>query len=183
MAWAESDGFNEEIRVARLNAAGDAWVEVGAAADPASPINVDPSRNADEPSLIGIGGVPYVAWVEGDGTNDELRVARLDSTGGFWVQVGAATNPASPINNDPIGDARYVSLTALGGIPHVAWSENAGGSGLSQIRVARLNGAGNDWEEIVGGRDPDQLGPGQRRGVQPEPEAGRRGPARRLGGE
>ena len=154
VAWEEWDGTNDEIRVARLNAAGNAWELVGAAADPASPINHDATRNARDPSLIGIGGVPYVAWSERDaGSNFELRVARLHFSGAFWEPVGQTASPASPVNADPAQDAEGPSLASLGGVPYVGWSESSA-STPSQIRVARLNGAGTDWDEIVGGATP-----------------------------
>src|SRR5205814_2014092 len=82
VAWAEHDGTNAELRVSKLNGAGTAWTQVVGGA---SPINQDPNRAAFEPSLTSIGGVPYVAWEENDGTNDEIRVSKL--TGGVWTQV------------------------------------------------------------------------------------------------
>src|SRR5438093_5911615 len=107
----------------------------------ASPINQANDQNAFEPSLTAI-GVPYVAWSEFDGTNDELRVARLNGAGTAWAQpVGGA----SPINQANNRDALEPSLTSIGGVPYVAWNESD--SRRAARRVARLNGAGTAWEQ------------------------------------
>jgi hypothetical protein len=75
VAWPESDGINTEVRVSRLNAAGTAWEEVVGGA---SPIHHASDRSAFAPSLTAVGGVPYVAWREDDGTKNEVRVSRLE---------------------------------------------------------------------------------------------------------
>ena len=98
VAWEEQDSLSVKIRVARLNADGTGWDKVGASLNPGSPINQTPNRSAHDPSLIAIGDVPYVAWTEDDGTNDEIRVARLNSAGTGWEKVGQTLSPASPIN-------------------------------------------------------------------------------------
>jgi hypothetical protein len=40
-------------------------------------LNVDPTKNSFGPSITIIGGVPYVAWYESNGTANQVRVARL----------------------------------------------------------------------------------------------------------
>lgn len=201
VAWAEDDGVNFEIRVARLNAAGTAWTEVVGGL---SPINHAANRDAIDPQLISVGGVPHVAWVETDGVALQLRAARLNTAGTDWEELagGSSANAsptqlaaspsladvggvawlawreddgvnfeirvahpnaagtdwdevvggASPVNRDPAQDGGHPSLTALGGVPYVAWDE-AEPSGR-QVRAARLNGAGTDWVEVVGGTSP-----------------------------
>jgi hypothetical protein len=146
VAWAEMDGVNSEIHVARLNAAGTAWDKV---ADSASPINKSPTLNATAPSLTAIGGVPYVAWSETDGTNSEIRVARLNATGTAWEKVA---DSASPINESPSRGAETPSLVAIAGVPYVAWFEYDG-TGY-EIRVARLNAAGTAWEKVADAASP-----------------------------
>jgi hypothetical protein len=146
VAWHEDDGTNTEIRVSRLNAAGTAWE--GVVGGP-SPINHDSNRSAFAPSLTAIGGVPYVAWDEDDGTNSEIRVSRLNAAGTAWEEV---VGGASPINHDSNRSAFDVSLTAIGGVPYVAWSETDGVN--DEVRVSRLNAAGTAWEEVVGGASP-----------------------------
>src|SRR5688572_30714551 len=49
VAWSEHDGTSEKVRVAKLNAAGTDWVEIGGA------LNHTPSAGAQEPSLASIG--------------------------------------------------------------------------------------------------------------------------------
>ena len=153
VAWREFDSTegNSEIRVARLNAAGTAWEQVVGGA---SPINQANDQNGDSPSLTAIGGVPYVAWTEHDGANQEIRVSRLNAAGTAWEQV---VGGASPINESPTGDAFLPRLTAIGGVPYVAWTEDDGVN--EEIRVARLNAAGTDWEQVVGGASPINQSP------------------------
>ena len=147
VAWSEDDGTNYELRVSRLNAAGTAWQEVVGGP---SPINHAGDRNATDPSLTAIGGVPYVAWHEDDGTNDELRASRLNAAGTAWEQV---VGGPSPINHADNRNARAASLTAIGRLPYVAWREDDGTNNY-EVRVSRLNAAGTAWQEVVGGPSP-----------------------------
>jgi hypothetical protein len=145
VTWSEIDSGNvNQVRVARLNTAGDAWEQVGGA------LNEDPSKNAVEPSVADVGGVPYVAWSETDGLPaDQIRVARLDSTGTTWEIVAAG----SQINEAFNQNAEHPSLAAIGGVPYVAWSE-PNSSAKNQVRVARLDSTGTAWEQVVGGGSP-----------------------------
>ena len=87
VAWSEwTPGGTYQIRAARLNAAGTAWSEVVA-----SPLNYDPARNARQPSVTDFGGVPYVAWSEFNGTDWQLRVAKLNAGGTAWTEVDGRT--------------------------------------------------------------------------------------------
>lgn len=147
VAWAEEpvpDSTQGRIRVSRLNAAGTAWTEVVGGTNP---INKDPSAQGAFPSLIGIGGVPYVAWQEGYG-DPRIHVSTLDVAGTAWVEIGSG--PA-PINHDPSRWSRYPKLAGIGGIPWIAWAEI---DGTYQARVARLNDTGTGWTEVVGGAQP-----------------------------
>jgi hypothetical protein len=144
VAWyAPGDGGNSDIFVSRLDAAGD-WNRVGAA----SRIEESPDGYAFQPNLVNIGDVPYVAFVEWDGTNDELRVSRLD--GDEWEQpVGGA----SPINDATDRDSFTPSLASIGGVPYVAWSETNSDFSGQNLWVSRLNPEGTAWER-VGGDSP-----------------------------
>jgi len=130
VAWTEFDGTNFELRVSRLNAAGTAWEQVVGGA---SPINNTDNRDAANASLAAIGGVPYVAWTESDGTIFELRVCRLNAAGSAWEQVVGGASPINQANNQ---NASSPSLTAIGGVPYVAWRESDGING--ELRVSRL---------------------------------------------
>src|SRR3954470_22396904 len=79
--------------------AGAAWRE---ATPDAAALNVAPGRNAYGPSLAVLAGVPYVAWEESDGTNNEVRVKRLKAAGTGWEEV---VGGASPINHASDRDA------------------------------------------------------------------------------
>ena len=150
VAWTEEDGSNTEVRVSRLNGAN--WQQVVGGA---SPINQAPTlQDAKAPSLTAVGGVPHVAWAEADGNGDEIRVSRLIA-GAFWQQV---VGGASPINDGTASGAAEPSLTGIGSVPYVAWREFDGGN--NETRVSRLNAAGTDWEELVGGPNPINHGNG-----------------------
>jgi hypothetical protein len=144
VAFTEFDDSGvRQIHVARLAPSGTSWERIGEADDPAKPINESASRDAFFPSLAAVGGIPYVAWHEGDGTNTEIRVARLNGTGTGWEQP---VDGASPINNSSLNNAEKPSLAGIGGVPYVAWDEFDGGN--FEIRVARLNGTETDWDPV-----------------------------------
>ena len=131
VAWSERHGSNNEVFVARLNASGTAWDKVG------GPVNFDTGHDAKDPALTSVGGVPYVAWNENDGTNLEVRVARLNSAGHWeepWKGVDATHGG---INEDPGKNADDTSLTVVNGVPYVGWDEAAGSTFVP--RVARLD--------------------------------------------
>jgi hypothetical protein len=130
VAWREFDGTNDEIRVKRLNGAGTAWEDVTAGVTATSgAVNESTTRPAAEPTIASIGGVPYLAWREADGTNDEARVARLDFGTGAWTQI---VGGPSPINQSSTTSAGVPDLASVGGIPWVSWVESA------QARATRL---------------------------------------------
>jgi hypothetical protein len=152
VAWAETDGKNVEIRVARPNATATAWEKVGQTISAASPVNNGPTNDAAGPSVAAINGTPHVAWYEGDGTNNEVRVARLAASGSGWEKVAQATRPGSPINQSASRNAAGVSLADIGGAPWVSWVE-ADGTG-NETRVSRPNSTGTAWSQPAGGLSP-----------------------------
>jgi hypothetical protein len=79
-------------------------------------LNLDPAHEARQPHLAMVNGVPYEAWIENDGTADQIRVARWD--GSTWSSVGSAINTGTPVD---------LSLTSTGNVPAVAWTETGGG--------------------------------------------------------
>ena len=151
VTWTEWDGRNYEIRVARLNAAGDDWEEVVGGP---SPLNFSRGKDGKDPALVAVGGVPHVAWSEWDGANWEIRVARLAEDGTVWEHMGPQL---SPVNHSPVHDAHSPSLSHFDGVPYVAWHEHDGQN--HEVRVARLNPAGAAWEEIIGGPSPINRSP------------------------
>ena len=147
VAWEQHDGATDsEVRVSKLDGAGTAWVDVGGAL---SHIATD---NAFRPNIASIGGVPWVAWIEFDGTSQKVRVARLNGAGTGWTEVVGGANP---INHDATQNAFDPCLADVGGVPYVAWAEEPQPHvAESRIRVSRLNDAGTAWTEVVGGTNP-----------------------------
>jgi hypothetical protein len=143
IAWGESDGAHFQLRVSRLNSAGTGWEQVPGGA---SPINQDASKDAGGPSLASVNGVPYVAWLENDGTNDEVRVSRLNLATSTWSQPWTGVSATSgAINQSTTGAAFSPSLASVNGVPYVAWTENDGTN--TEVRVSRLNLATSTWSQ------------------------------------
>lgn len=142
VAWGEYDGTTPKIRVSRLNADGSAWEELGGGS---TPINHSADGRAFDPKLVDIDGVPYVAWIEDDGTNQEVRVSRFNADASAWEEV---VGGPSPINRAPDVGASGASLAQVDGVPYVAWTEWDGTT--NGIQVSRLNAAGTGWEPVGG---------------------------------
>lgn len=97
-----------------------------------------PSGMPDAPSqIVSIGGAPYVAWPQFDGSKWGVRVARFD--GSAWQAVGG------PPNSAPVTGSTRPSIANINGQPYVAW-EGEDQSGIEHIWVARFNGA--SWEQV-----------------------------------
>ncbi len=134
VAWIEQDNPDFfKVRVSRLNE-GDAWASIGAPVDP----NLAPG-DPGAPSLLEIGGDPYVAW--GDGPYFEpyapepLRVVKWN--GSAWSPVGSGLRRGSP---DRL--AHLPSLASVAGQPHVAYTEapdpRVFGPGAHHLYAARF---------------------------------------------
>jgi hypothetical protein len=132
-AWEERSAGHAQIFVRRLE--GTSWVRVGGS------LNVDSTKDAKSPDIASLGGVPFVAWTETDGTHDQLYVKRFD--GEDWVPVGDRS-----LNVKASSDAAHASIVAVAGVPYVAWDEQqAGGNPL--VFVARFDG--REWVPLGGG--------------------------------
>ena len=118
----------------------------------ASPINHAAAKNATEVALTTVAGVPHVTWNEDVTENSsQIRVARLKADGTAWEKVGnTGPNPISYLDST---SSDKPSITSEGTVPWVAWKEGYGPNN-SEIRVARLNGAGTAWQRV-----PDVLRP------------------------
>jgi hypothetical protein len=131
VAWEEYDASNRsQVYVRRLD--GAAWTEVGGS------LNVSTTRDAFAPAIVGVSGVPHVAWQEYDGSHYQLRVKRLEA--GSWTAVGDSLNVSASQNAGP------PSIADIGGVPYVTWSESDGTH--TQIRVKRFDGV--TWQAIGG---------------------------------
>jgi hypothetical protein len=93
------------------------------------------------PSIAAVGGVPYVAWQEQPiGPITQVYVAHW--SGSAWVDDG------DPLNSNPANSAGPATITGIGSVPYVAWSED-NGSGQDELFVAHYS-AGS-WNEDVSG--------------------------------
>lgn len=157
LSWVEHNGSNYTVRVARLGGDQSDWPEPVAEA---APINSDMFQQVCyyewicSTSIVDFGGRPCVAWSEFDGTNYELRVARLNSTGTAWDPVGESVAPNSPINHESNRDAYHPSLVVIDGVLYVAWREKGTLDVNWEVRVAAYNAVGDSWTEVVGGESP-----------------------------
>ena len=143
VAWSEYDGAHWQIRVARLNAAGTGWSRLGTALKPAAPINYDQTQDGSNPSLIDVGGTPYVAWLETSSGGAQVHVARLSTGGRGWEDLGRGTSPV----NVGAGGATAPSLAQVAGQLWVSWAQD-NGTGM-RLRVARLSSDLTRWSEIA----------------------------------
>ncbi len=86
-------------------------------------LNHSDARHAVNPTITSVGGVPHVAWEEQDGTNTEIRAARMNFTDpGSWDELNG-DNAANPINRSATLEAKNPEVSASGGRPVVAWEE------------------------------------------------------------
>jgi len=131
VAWQEDDGAGHfQIRVKRVEAG--SWTAVGGS------LNLDPSHDAGGASIADIGGIPYVAWREYNGSRNQIRVKRLE--GNSWVSVGISLNVSQ---TDP---ANAPNIADVAGVPFVAWQEIT--ASAAEVHVARLDGA--SWTAVGG---------------------------------
>jgi hypothetical protein len=84
--------------------------------------------------LVGIGGVPYVAWQELGASGTQVHVRRW--TGSTWAALG------SSLNINPNDGAGPPALADIGGVPYVAFSEG----GPPQVYVERWSGS--SWTPV-----------------------------------
>jgi hypothetical protein len=119
------------------------WVYVAGGTGAFSAVQAQEAQN---PSVAMIQGFYYVAARVYDGTNYEVRVAKLVS--GTWQEVGSGP---SPINVSSTADASEVHIADVGGTPYVSWVE-----GLGTAHVKKWTGT--QWSEVGTGPKPLQSG-------------------------
>lgn len=90
-------------------------------------LNVNPSKDASDPfmtagTVVGGASVPWLTWTEvGPTGKKQVFVDRLDPvTHDKFLNVGGSLN----VNQD--ADAEGPSITFVGNVPYVAWSETVG---------------------------------------------------------
>ena len=162
VAWDEGvSQTDKEIRVARLNVNGDAWVHVPSPAQD-HPINITTDGNANQPNLVDAGGRPFVSFFEFDpGSGSFLGsalyglpatapaavyVRRVNAAGDGWDTVGGGA-----VNPDTTADAAFARMTLVGGVPWlVFWQFVPSNSGppTIDVDVAHLSDDGSSWVQL-----------------------------------
>jgi len=133
IAWSEvGPSGKAQIFVSRLDTSTrNSFLNVGAS------LNVDQNHNAQTPFIAFVGNVPYVAWLEDDGTgklNVQVRHLASDPQTGTW----ALDTPAKGFNfNQALSDSA-LSATSDGTSLIMSWVEGDPTKEASQVVVGHL---------------------------------------------
>jgi hypothetical protein len=133
VVWEEDSlGAKSSVHAAFFN--GTIWQLVGSGT-----LQFTAGDYAQEPSIANVGGVAYVAWTEVSATSSQVHVAFFNGTD--WQLAGSGTVPADPgtASVDP-------SIASVGGVPYVAWRDNAPND---RVHAAFFNAT--DWQLVGSG--------------------------------
>lgn len=130
IAWPEiGQNGKWQIFVSRLDTSTrNSFLQVGGS------LNVDPNHDARTPIIVFIGNVPYVAWLEDDGTGKfevQLRHLASDPQTGTW----ALDTPANGFNLDPSLSSFNLAAVASADTLFLAWGEGDPASAASQMVI------------------------------------------------
>ncbi|MBI2333486.1 MAG: hypothetical protein HYU84_15240 [Chloroflexi bacterium] len=118
-----------QIFVARLDTSTrNSFLQVGGS------LNVDPNHVAKTPVIVFLGNVPYVTWLEDDGTGKfvlQMRHLASDPQTGTW----ALDTPANGFNLDPSLSDFDFSVVASADTLFLAWGEGDPASSASQMVI------------------------------------------------
>jgi hypothetical protein len=133
IAWPEIGPNGKwQIFVSRLDTATrNSFLQVGAS------LNVDPNQDARSPIIVFVGNVPYVVWLEDDGTGKfEVQVRHLasDPQTGTW----ALDTPPGGFNASTNLSDSGLAVAASNDALFMAWTEGDPASSASQIVVGVL---------------------------------------------
>lgn len=137
IAWPEI-GVNGkwQIFVSRLDTATrNSFLQVGAS------LNVDPNQDARTPIITFVGNVPYVSWLEDDGTGKfkvQVRHLASDPQTGTW----ALDTPANGFNVDPAVSDSGLAAVASNDTLFMAWTEGDPAASAAQIVICALRVGG-----------------------------------------
>ncbi|MCD1261193.1 hypothetical protein B5M42_020550 [Paenibacillus athensensis] len=137
--WAESIGSTSQIRAKKYDSG--TWVT----ADNNAAMNKDAAKNAVNPYLFVFNNELYASWEEQNAPYWQLRVAKFNGTS--WGLIDG--NGADGLNTGANTNAKNSRLIAYNNSLYVVWDE-AGGSGINQMRV-RKYGGGSSWTFADGG--------------------------------
>ena len=134
IAWPEiGQNGKWQIFVSRLDTASrNSFLQVGAS------LNVDPNQDARTPFITFVGNVPYVAWLEDDGSGKfqvQVRHLASDPQTGTW----ALDTPEGGFNADPALSDSGLAVTASNDTLFMAWTEGDPAASASQIVVGALS--------------------------------------------
>jgi hypothetical protein len=102
---------------------------------------VDPNEDARTPIITFVGNVPYVAWLEDDGTGKfqvQVRHLASDPQTGTW----ALDTPANGFNADPALSNSDLAAAASDDTLFLAWTEGDPTAAAAQIVVGALHAPG-----------------------------------------
>jgi hypothetical protein len=133
IAWPEIGPNGKwQIFVSRLDTSTrNSFLQVGAS------LNVDPNHDAHQPIITFVGNVPYVSWLEDDGSGKmEVQVRHLasDPQTGTW----ALDTPEGGFNADASLSDLGLVATASDNTLFMAWTEGDPESSASQVVVGAL---------------------------------------------
>ena len=133
IAWPEiGQNGKWQIFVSRLDpATRNSFLQVGAS------LNVDPNQDARTPIITFVGNVPYVAWLEDDGTGKfkvQVRHLASDPQTGTW----ALDTPAAGFNVDSALSDSGLAAAASDNTLFMAWTEGDPATSASQIAIGAL---------------------------------------------
>ncbi len=130
IAWPEiGQNGKWQVFVSRLDTTTrNSFIQVGGS------LNVDPNHDARTPIIVFVGNVPYVAWLEDDGTGKfevQLRHLASDPQTGTW----ALDTPASGFNLDASLSNFNLAAVASADTLFLAWGEGDPASSASQMVI------------------------------------------------
>lgn len=130
IAWPEiGQNGKWQIFVSRLDTSTrNSFIQVGGS------LNVDPNHDARTPVIVFVGNVPYVTWLEDDGTGKfeiQLRHLASDPQTGTW----ALDTPANGFNLDATLSSFDLAAVATPDSLFLAWGEGDPTSSAAQMII------------------------------------------------
>jgi hypothetical protein len=140
VAWADAVGWDNEIYIRHWN--GSIWTEVGAGSASGGGISNNNGDSTRPSVAIGPNGIPYIAWDDASGGNNEIYVRRWN--GFSWEEVGTGSASGGGISNNNGDSLSPWAAVAPYDNAYVAWQDDSDGN--AEIYVRRWNESW--WEEV-----------------------------------
>jgi hypothetical protein len=133
IAWPEiGQNGKWQIFVSRLDTSTrNSFLQVGAS------LNADPNHDARTPIIVFVGNVPYVAWLEDDGTGTfkvQVRHLASDPLTGTWT----LDTPQGGFNFDAVLSDFGLNAVASDDTLFMAWTEGDPASTAAQVVIGAL---------------------------------------------